>query len=91
MFHEVLHCFVNPCENGGTCQEVPGSQTFECTCTEGYMGSTCSTGKFTYKNKIIIMTGMMMMMMMVVVAVVVAVAILVAIIVVVVVESSVDL
>ncbi|CAB4028863.1 Collagen alpha-3(VI) chain, partial [Paramuricea clavata] len=34
-------CASNPCENGGTCTDV-GTDTFECTCQEGFEGPTCA-------------------------------------------------
>lgn len=32
-------CAIQPCENGGDCTD--GVNTFSCTCSEGYFGSTC--------------------------------------------------
>ncbi|KAJ8416473.1 hypothetical protein AAFF_G00357610 [Aldrovandia affinis] len=34
-------CRENPCQNGGLCSNVPHSQSFECTCPEGYTGRLC--------------------------------------------------
>ena len=34
-------CASNPCENGGTCTDV-GTDSFECTCQEGFKGTTCT-------------------------------------------------
>ena len=34
------------CNNDGTCREAPMSVTgFECTCPDGFTGSTCETGR----------------------------------------------
>ncbi len=38
-------CASNPCQNNATCQEeatIAGRGAFKCTCTEGWMGDTCS-------------------------------------------------
>lgn len=31
----------NPCENGGTCTDVPALDTFVCTCPNGFTGEIC--------------------------------------------------
>lgn len=36
-------CWPNPCENGGACFDVDGS-SHECSCPEGYAGSSCEIG-----------------------------------------------
>ena len=33
-------CHSNPCKNGGTCTDV-GTESFQCTCPEGFQGPTC--------------------------------------------------
>ena len=40
---ETNECAVNPCEHGGTC--VDGDNTYTCSCTQGWTGTTCSDGK----------------------------------------------
>lgn len=35
----------NPCQNGGTCNNLVGS--FYCQCPPGFEGETCTVGKFT--------------------------------------------
>jgi hypothetical protein len=37
-------CASNPCQNGGTCTDV-GTDSFECTCPEGFEGTTCEGKK----------------------------------------------
>ena len=39
----IFFCANSPCENGGTCTEVPGG--YECSCTEPWTGQSCGTGK----------------------------------------------
>ena len=36
-------CAINPCENGGTCQD--SANGYNCTCPSGYSGKNCSDGK----------------------------------------------
>ena len=31
------------CQNGGTCNDPPGADTWECTCPEGYSGDLCES------------------------------------------------
>ncbi|XP_008580728.1 PREDICTED: delta-like protein 3 [Galeopterus variegatus] len=38
-------CDVNPCANGGSCSETPGS--FECTCPRGFYGLRCEVSGVT--------------------------------------------
>ena len=33
------HCTVNPCQNGGTCEEIPGD--YLCSCVFGWGGKDC--------------------------------------------------
>lgn len=36
-------CFLSPCENGATCEDLDGGYT--CTCPVGYVGKHCQSGK----------------------------------------------
>uniref|UniRef100_A0A8B9S5M3 Sushi, nidogen and EGF like domains 1 n=1 Tax=Apteryx owenii TaxID=8824 RepID=A0A8B9S5M3_APTOW len=38
---EINECRSDPCKNGGTCKDLPGS--FTCDCPEGFVGSQCET------------------------------------------------
>ncbi|KAI0235484.1 hypothetical protein LSAT2_013992 [Lamellibrachia satsuma] len=38
--NDVNECLSNPCHNDGTCNDNIGS--YSCTCTKGYIGTTCS-------------------------------------------------
>ena len=38
-------CSSSPCENGGTCQNIPDNQ-FTCECQLGYQGHTCNTAEW---------------------------------------------
>ena len=42
MLADVNECGSNPCENGGTCTDVPNGYT--CACSSGYTGDECQTG-----------------------------------------------
>lgn len=45
-------CNPNPCDNGGTCEEVYPN-TISCTCPPGFVGSLCSyPGKREYHHRI---------------------------------------
>ena len=39
---DINECGSNPCENGGTCTDVPNGYT--CACQSGYTGDECQTG-----------------------------------------------
>ena len=39
----VLYCHDGACENGGTC--IEGTDSYSCTCADGYTGATCSDGQ----------------------------------------------
>ena len=39
---ELSACNPNPCENDGTCKE--DGETFKCTCTSAFEGTTCQSG-----------------------------------------------
>ena len=41
MFLDIDECANDPCDNDGTCT-TPEVAEFLCTCTEGFMGDTCS-------------------------------------------------
>ncbi len=43
-------CTANPCQNGGTCANSGTSPYYQCTCANGYSGSTCTTSKFSSKT-----------------------------------------
>lgn len=40
---EVDECQSEPCKNGGTCRDLPGS--FVCFCPEGFVGIQCEEGR----------------------------------------------
>ena len=40
---DVDECQSEPCKNGGTCRDLPGS--FACYCPEGFVGTQCETGR----------------------------------------------
>ena len=40
---DVVECYPNPCQNGGTCNDGIGNYT--CQCVPGYEGPNCATGK----------------------------------------------
>ena len=42
MIADVNECGSNPCENGGTCTDVPNGYT--CACSSGFTGDECQTG-----------------------------------------------
>lgn len=35
----LAHCELNPCQNGGTCNEI--KEGYECICPAGFKGSDC--------------------------------------------------
>lgn len=39
------HCAKNPCQNGGTCTNMPLMNTFFCVCPEGFSGHDCEIVK----------------------------------------------
>ncbi|KAG8453440.1 hypothetical protein GDO86_000170 [Hymenochirus boettgeri] len=39
------HCEPNPCENGGTCHNIPDWGTYHCMCPTGYTGKHCQIEK----------------------------------------------
>ena len=41
---DINECNSCPCENGATCNDEVNS--YNCTCVEGYNGTTCQTGIF---------------------------------------------
>ena len=43
IFSDINECMNDPCQNGGTCVNSPGS--YSCDCVEGYKGDHCQEGK----------------------------------------------
>ncbi len=43
---DINECGSNPCENEGTCTDVPNGYT--CVCESGYTGDECQTGIYNY-------------------------------------------
>ena len=43
LFADIDECGSSPCQNGGTCTDLVDGYT--CTCSAGYTGSDCETGK----------------------------------------------
>lgn len=39
-------CLGNPCKNGATCMNIPGS--YRCKCTSAYTGRNCEKGEDRY-------------------------------------------
>ena len=39
-------CANNPCKNGATCVNLPGS--YRCDCKSGYSGNNCETGEIIF-------------------------------------------
>ena len=52
IFIDLNECLANPCQHGGTCENLPGS--FKCDCTENYEGKLCLNGNIYKLNMIII-------------------------------------
>ncbi len=49
-------CTTNPCQNSGTCAvNSATSPYYQCTCANGYSGSTCTTSKFSSKTLFILL------------------------------------
>ena len=45
-------CSSQPCLNGGTCLEHPGSESYQCTCNQPrYQGSQCELDRFVHTAK----------------------------------------
>ena len=42
LFTDVDECELQPCMNGGTCNNVNGD--YECRCSDGWTGKNCSIG-----------------------------------------------
>ena len=42
-FKDVDECIQRPCENGGSCINLPGS--YECICPRGFSGPHCEKGE----------------------------------------------
>lgn len=40
----ITACQSNPCQHGGTCNEVGG--TFKCTCVDNFEGNSCTEFKY---------------------------------------------
>lgn len=43
----VDECATNPCQNGGSCSDGPGSGDFTCACQPGWDGATCETAGYS--------------------------------------------
>ena len=43
LFTDFNECDLQPCGNGGTCVNTPGS--YYCNCLPGYTGPDCGTGE----------------------------------------------
>ena len=41
-FSDINECVPDPCQNGGTCEDLVGS--YRCSCKTGYSGDNCQTG-----------------------------------------------
>lgn len=44
------HCAKTPCENGGTCTNVPFYNTYHCMCPVEYTGHDCEIGKYWWSK-----------------------------------------
>ena len=44
-FDECEEAKVNPCLNGGKCNQNPTPPGYHCTCADGYTGKNCEIGK----------------------------------------------
>lgn len=42
-FLDVDECLLNPCSNGGVCQNIEGS--YECECPMSWVGKNCTASK----------------------------------------------
>ena len=43
VFIDINDCAHNPCQNGGSCNDLIND--YNCTCVPGYTGNNCSKGK----------------------------------------------
>ena len=41
---DIDECLSDPCQNGATCNNIPGGLT--CQCVDGYTGPLCQDGKY---------------------------------------------
>ena len=41
-------CEPNPCQNDGVCTDLGGMGAYECTCSAGFKGDDCETGRPMY-------------------------------------------
>jgi Notch-like protein len=42
-YTDIDECSSNPCENGGTCNDLVNG--YDCTCVPGYNGINCDNGE----------------------------------------------
>lgn len=46
-------CYPNPCENGGTCEDIGDAVIYMCVCPTNYSGQNCTdASKFRIKSRI---------------------------------------
>ena len=44
-FVALIPCASSPCLNGGTCNNINGATSYQCTCTQSDFGQRCETGR----------------------------------------------
>ena len=50
IFLDIDNCDPNPCANGGICTD--GTNSYICTCAEGYIGENCIESRLYYSDHI---------------------------------------